>query len=155
MKSQVMDIALEKKQKRKASQLSVGGIFDAFVSEKSNLKKEADELISDLREDDEISPLSFVNTLSDVYRTQNMKSLIDFEVKVDSILPNLTEINRDRETNTGGFVKAQKSELDEQDTRTDESPAHLHRRSVRHLPGKDGLIALLLEKGYQVEPIGL
>ena len=26
---------------------------------------------------------------------------------------------------------------------------------VRHLPGKDGLIALLLEKGYQVEPIGL
>ena len=30
--------------------------------------------------------------------------------------------------NTGGFVKAQKSELDEQDTRTDESPAHLHRR---------------------------
>ena len=43
-------------------------------------------------------------------------------------LPDLTEINRDRETNTGGFVKAQKSELDEQDTRTDESPAHLHRR---------------------------
>lgn len=88
MKSQVMDIALEKKAKEKGLTIvGLEGIFDAFVSEKSNLKKEADELISDLREDDEISPLSFVNTLSDVYRTQNMKSLIDFEVKVDSIFP--------------------------------------------------------------------
>ena len=47
MKSQVMDIALEKKAKEKG--LTIVGledIFDAFVSEKSNLKKEADELIS-------------------------------------------------------------------------------------------------------------
>ena len=60
-------------------------------------RQEADELISDLREDDEISPLSLVNTLSDVYRTQNMKSLIDFEVKVDSIFrtsPKLTAIGK-------------------------------------------------------------
>ena len=93
-----MDIALEKKAKEKGLTIvGLEGIFDAFVSEKSNLKKEADELISDLREDDEISPLSFVNTLSDVYRTQNMKSLIDFEVKVDSIFrtsPKLTEIGK-------------------------------------------------------------
>lgn len=98
MKSQVMDIALEKKAKEKGLTIvGLEGIFDAFVSEKSNLKKEADELISDLREDDEISPLSFVNTLSDVYRTQNMKSLINFEVKVDSIFrtsPKLTEIGK-------------------------------------------------------------
>ena len=93
-----MDIALEKKAKEKGLTIvGLEGIFDAFVSEKSNLKKEADELISDLREDDEISPLSFVNTLSDVYRTQNMKSLIDFEVKVDSIFrtsPKFTEIGK-------------------------------------------------------------
>lgn len=71
-----------------------------------------------------------------------MKSLIDFEVKVDSIFrtsPKLTEIGkRIRE----GFVKAQKSELDEQDTRTDESQPTFIAVGVRHLPGKDGLIAL-------------
>ena len=53
----------QKKAKEKGLTIvGLEGIFDAFVSEKSNLKKEADELISDLREDDEISPLSFVNT---------------------------------------------------------------------------------------------
>ena len=94
MKSQVMDIALEKKAKEKGLTIvGLEGIFDAFVSEKSNLKKEADELISDLREDDEISPLSFVNTLSDVYRTQNMKSLIDFCIPL-SILGNFRSTPR-------------------------------------------------------------
>ncbi len=45
MKSQVMDIALEKKAKEKGLTIvGLEGIFDAFVSEKSNLKKEADEL---------------------------------------------------------------------------------------------------------------
>ena len=84
-----------------------------------------------------------------------MKSLIDFEVKVDSIFrtsPKLTEIG---ETNTGGFVKAQKSELMNKIPELMKAQPTFIAVGVRHLPGKDGLIALLLEKGYQVEPIGL
>ena len=156
MKSQVMDIALEKKAKEKGLTIvGLEGIFDAFVSEKSNLKKEADELISDLREDDEISPLSFVNTLSDVYRTQNMKSLIDFEVKVDSIFrtsPKLTEIGkRIRED----LLKRRNLNWMNKIPELMKAQPTFIAVGVRHLPGKDGLIALLLEKGYQVEPIGL
>ena len=156
MKSQVMDIALEKKAKEKGLTIvGLEGIFDAFVSEKSNLKKEADELISDLREDDEISPLSFVNTLSDVYRTQNMKSLINFEVKVDSIFrtsPKLTEIGkRIRED----LLKRRNLNWMNKIPELMKAQPTFIAVGVRHLPGKDGLIALLLEKGYQVEPIGL
>ena len=156
MKSQVMDIALEKKAKEKGLTIvGLEGIFDAFVSEKSNLKKEADELISDLREDDEISPLSFVNTLSDVYRTQNMKSLIDFEVKVDSIFrtsPKLTEIGkRIRED----LLKRRNLNWMNKIPELMKAQPTFIAVGVRHLPGKDGLIALLLEKGYQVEPIVL
>ena len=45
--------------------------------------------------------------------------------------------------------------MDEQDTELMKAQPTFIAVGVRHLPGKDGLIALLLEKGYQVEPIGL
>lgn len=155
MKSQVMDIALEKKQRERPHNCRLGGHIRRLCIRKSNLKKEADELISDLREDDEISPLSFVNTLSDVYRTQNMKSLIDFEVKVDSIFrtsPKLTEIGkRIRED----LLKRRNLNWMNKIPELMKAQPTFIAVGVRHLPGKDGLIALLLEKGYQVEPIGL
>lgn len=81
-----------------------------------------------------------------MYRTQNMKSLIDFEVKVDSIFrtsPKLTEIGkRIRED----LLKRRNLNWMNKIPELMKAQPTFIAVGVRHLPGKDGLIALLLEK---------
>lgn len=155
MKSQVMDIVLERKAIEKGyTVVGLENVFDAFFSEGSSLKKEADELVSALREDDKTSPLSFVKTLHGIYRTQEMKRLIDFEMKMDSVFlttPRFTEYGKQLRED---LLKRRNMNWMNKIPQLIKAQPTFIAVGVRHLPGKDGLIALLREKGYQVEPIG-
>lgn len=155
MKSQVMDIVLERKAIEKGyTVVGLENVFDAFFSEGSSLKKEADELVSALREDDKTSPLSLVNTLHEIYRTQDMKRLIDFEMKIDSIFltsPKFTEYGKQLREDL--LKRRNMNWMNKIPTLIKAQPTFIA-VGVRHLPGKDGLIMLLLDQGYQVEPVG-
>ena len=158
IRSRVMDLALTMKAQEKEYTL-VG--LETFYEQMNllvpneNFKKQADILIADLREEEESSQFPvFSETLSKVYRTQNMKNLIKFETNLDSlyqtslIFKNMIEQTREvllKQRNINWMKKIPALMKDK--------PTFIA-VGVRHLPGKNGLISLLIKKGYKVEPVG-
>lgn len=155
---QVMDLALEKKAKEKGYTLV--GLEEFSVIKmlllSDNLKTQADELISDLREDNDYSLFSsFSKTLPEVYRTLNMKHLINFETKMDSIFqtsPRLRDMGKQVREN---LLKRRNINWMEKLPELMKDKSTFIAVGVRHLPGKNGLLTFLQEKGYKVEPFEL
>ncbi|MDD3038918.1 TraB/GumN family protein [Bacteroides sp.] len=157
IRSQFMDLVLATKAQEKEYTL-VG--LETFYEQMNllvpneNFKKQADILIADLREEESAQLPIFSKTLSEVYRTQNMKYLIKFEANLDSlyqtssIFKNMIEQTREvllKQRNINWINKIPALMKDK--------PTFIA-VGVRHLPGKNGLISLLIKKGYKVEPVG-
>lgn len=151
--SQVMDITLEKKAKEGGYTLigleTLSEQINMLATENS-LQKQATQLIALLRKNDADAQFSSsVGNLSQVYRSQNIKHLIEYEAKTDSFFQSNPELFgkyvreillKRRNTN---WIKKLPELIQDKST--------FIAVGVRHLPGKDGLISLLREKGYKVE----
>lgn len=155
--SEIMDLVLEKKAKEKGYTLV--GLEDISTQEKmlfsDDLKQQADELISGLRKRDDYSRLSSLNeTLPEVYRAQRIKCLACFEAKLDSLFQTSSELKAIRKQLREVLLKQRNINW------MNKIPALIKNKptfiavGVRHLPGNNGLIALLLEQGYTVEAVG-
>lgn len=155
--SQVMDNTLEIKAKEKGYVLV--GLETTpeqinLLTLGNDLKKQAAALIAGLQEDNEYSSIwALGKTLPKVYRAQNIKYLIDFETKTDSLYQVSAKLKAERK-------QFQEVLLDHRNINwINKLPEIIKDKStfiavgVRHLPGKKGLIALLLEKGYRVEAV--
>lgn len=156
--SQVMDFILEKKAKEKGYTLTaletIAEQMNILASPNNNLKKQATELIYMLREDYDYAQLEVLSkNLSEVYRSQSIKCLIDFEEKMDSLYQSSTKLNEVGEYQRTVLLKRRNlCWMTRIPKLIKEKPTFIA-VGVRHLPGKFGLISLLREKGYKVEAI--
>lgn len=157
--SLVMDVNLEKKAKEKGDTIigleSVSEQMKMLGSEES-LKKQATQLIKVLRKDDEYTLFSsHAKTLTEVYHAQDMKCLLDYETKLDSIFNIFPELATVKKGIREDLLKRRNMNwMDKLPELMKDKPTFIA-VGVRHLPGKDGLITLLREKGYKVESIRL
>lgn len=151
--SQVMDMTLEAKAKEKGYTLiGLEALSEqiTMLATGNSLKKQAAQLIALLRENDIDAQLSsFGDNLAQVYRSQDIKHLIEYEAKTDSLFQSMPELFGEylqevllKRRNTNWMKKIPELIKDK---------STFIAVGVRHLPGKDGLISLLREKGYKVE----
>lgn len=152
MRTQVMDIVLYTRAKDKKYNVvgleTVKEQLDMLFPE-GNLKEEAAQLIIGLR-DQEVQAF-LTNELHSAYRSQDINRIADCEKKFSSAFQNeplynklyeeflekmIDQSNRDWVQKLPGLIK--------------DNPTFIA-VGVRHLPGKNGVICLLREKGYRVE----
>lgn len=156
--SQVMDFILEEKAKEKGYTLTgletIAEQMNLLASPDNDLKKQATELINMLRKDYEYAQLeSLSKNLPEVYRSQSIRCLIDFEEKMDSLYQSSTKLNEVGEYQQTVLLKRRNlCWMTRIPKLIKEKPTFIA-VGVRHLPGKFGLISLLREKGYKVEAI--
>lgn len=152
MRTQVMDVVLYTSAKDK--QYNVLGLetikeqLDMLFPE-GNLKVEASQLIIALR-DQKVQTL-LIDELHSAYRSQDINRIVDCEKKIRSAFQDeplyskeyddflekmIDQRNRDWVQKLPGLIK--------------DNPTFIA-VGVRHLPGKNGVICLLREKGYRVE----
>lgn len=158
--SQVMDFVLEKKAREKGythtGLETIAEQMDRLIPFGNDLKKQATELINMLREDDDYAQLeSLSKNLPEVYRSQSIRCLIDFEEKMDSLYQSSTKLNEVGEYQRTVLLKRRNlCWMTRIPKLIKENPTFIA-VGVRHLPGKFGLISLLQENGYKVEAISL
>lgn len=159
--SQVMDAVLEKKAKEKGYIINgLETISEQFAMiMPGDLKENATALAEYCRKEKEKDKeytqfQTLTDALAEVYRSQSMKRLIEYEIQMDafylSASPYLQEIAiHQRQV----LLKARNMNWIAKLTGLIKDKPTFIAVGVRHLPGENGLITLLQKEGYNVEPV--
>ena len=115
-------------------------------SKKSKKEKEKDKEYTQFQ--------TLTDALVEVYRSQSMKRLIEYEIQMDAFYlnasPYLQEIAiHQRKV----LLKARNMNWITKLTGLIKDKTTFIAVGVRHLPGENGLITLLQKEGYKVEPV--
>lgn len=156
----VMDIMLQTKAKEK-NQLSAGLETPLQQMEMvleilgTDLKEQAARLVAgwQLAQEEQAKNPAGKGELAEIYRSQDIQRLTAFEVRIDSISRNYSEL-------VASYRYIQEKLIRERNRNwADTLPALIQDRpsfiavGVRHLPGENGLISLFRKKGYRVEAV--
>lgn len=155
--SQLMDGTLEKKVKEKGYTTigleTVSEQFEMMIS--GNDQERANQLVDSYRNEENSEFTKFTaltDTLSKVYRSQSMKSLIEYEIQIDSFyLNSCTQIQRMGAHQRQVLLKSRNKNWITQIPELIKDKPTFIAVGVRHLPGEYGLIALLRKEGYKIE----
>ena len=159
--SQVMDAVLEKKAKEKGYIINgletISEQFEMMMP--GDLKENATALAEYCRKEKEKDKeytqfQTLTDALVEVYRSQSMKRLIEYEIQMDAFYlnasPYLQEIAiHQRKV----LLKARNMNWITKLTGLIKDKTTFIAVGVRHLPGENGLITLLQKEGYKVDPV--
>lgn len=154
LRKQVMDAVLIDKAKETGNTvLGLETVEEQFnmLFLGGNLKEEADQLILGLKNQQIQKPL--MTELQNAYRSQDINRITDYEESISAILQN-GFMSKEQYQELMYKLLSQRNQawVKKIPEIIKDSPTFIG-VGVRHLPGKEGVINLLREKGYRVEAV--